>query len=139
MLEQGNRSNIFYLEVQLEAVFSKIIANKKGFIFWQGNCKINVLHPSLLKSFALSICSRDSMKKSTMEHFCKSIYDHDGLKMITVFYFSSWNFSSPHYVTMFCLPKPSIIYGESWKINWKNMHFYGLKKILLFLMAGKLK
>ena len=34
--------------------FSEIILeNKNVFIFWQGNCMMNVLHPSLSKSFAL--------------------------------------------------------------------------------------
>ena len=73
--EQGKKCNIFHLKVSLEAIFSKMIrANKKAFIFWQGSCTMSVLHPSLLKSFALSICSRDPMKNSTLGYFCKSTY-----------------------------------------------------------------
>ena len=83
--------------------------NKKVFIFRQENCTMNVLHSSLSKSFALSICSRDPMKNSTLEYFFKSTYCliHRKLqllavwKIITVFRSSSWNFSSPHYVTYF--------------------------------------
>ena len=84
--EQGNKYNIPHLKVSLEAIFSEMNrANKKVFIFWQGNCTMNILHPSLLKSFALSICSRDPMKNSTLGYFCKRKYsqciascNHDG-------------------------------------------------------------
>ena len=61
--EQGNKCNFPHLKVSLEAIFSEMIrANNKAFIFRQGNCKMNVLHLSLLKSFALSTSSRDPMK-----------------------------------------------------------------------------
>ena len=70
---KGNKCNILHLKVSLEEIFSEMIrANKKAFIFRQGNCTMNVLHPSLSKSFALSICSRDPMKNSTRGYFCKS-------------------------------------------------------------------
>ena len=73
--EQGSKYNIPYLKVPLEAFFSDIFrANKKVFIFWQGNCTMNVLHPSLLKSFPLSVCNRGPMKNSTLGYFCKSTY-----------------------------------------------------------------
>ena len=48
-----------------------IEANKKILIFWQGNCTINVLHPS--KSFAFSICSRYPMKNSILGYFCQNM------------------------------------------------------------------
>ena len=73
--EQGNKYNIPHLKLSLEAIFYKMIqANKKVFIFRQGECTMNVLHPSLSKSFVLSICSRDPMKNSTLGYFCKSTY-----------------------------------------------------------------
>ena len=51
-----------------------IRANKRDFIFRQGNCTMNVLHPSLSKSFALKICSKDPMKNSTLGYFHKITY-----------------------------------------------------------------
>ena len=82
MPEQGNKCNIPQLKVSLEAIFSEIIrANKKAFIFREGNCRINVLHPSLSKSFALSIYSRDPMIHSTLGYFCKSTYSQMHLKL----------------------------------------------------------
>ena len=84
--------------------------NKKVFIFRQGNCTMNVLHSSLSKSFALSICSRDPMKNSTLEYFFQGYVQPNApqvatmiavWKIIIVFRSSSWNFSSPHYVTYF--------------------------------------
>ena len=73
--EQGNKYNVPHLKVSLEAFFPEIIrVNKEVFIFRQGNCTMNVLHPSLSKSFALSICSRGPMKNSTLGYFCKSTY-----------------------------------------------------------------
>ena len=75
--EQGNKYNISHLKVSLEAIFSEMIrANEKVLIFHQGNCTMNVLHLSLSKSFALSICSRDPMKNSTLGYFCKDKYSH---------------------------------------------------------------
>ena len=73
--EQGTKYNIPHLKGSLEAIFSEMIqANKKVFIFRQGNYKMNVLHLSLAKSFALSICSKDPMKNTTLGYFCKSTH-----------------------------------------------------------------
>ena len=50
--EQGKKYNTPHLKVSLEAIFSEmILENKKIFIFPQGKCRMNVLHPSLSKSF----------------------------------------------------------------------------------------
>ena len=71
--EQGNKYNIPHLKASLEIIFSNMIrTNKKAFIFRQGSRTMNVLHPYLLKSFALKICSRDPMTTSTLRYFCKS-------------------------------------------------------------------
>ena len=111
-----------------------IQANKKDFIFRQGNCTINVLHPSLSKSFPLNICSKDPMKNSTLRYFCKITYSKNASqvptmmslwKMITVFRSLIWNFLSPYYVTCFAHPN---IYGERDFVSWKNIRFCGLKK-----------
>ena len=89
--EQGNKCNIPPLKVLLEAIFSKMIrGNKKAFIFRQGSCTKNVLHPSLLKSFALSICSRDPMKNSTLWYFCKSTYSQTHHKLQPWWFFGRW-------------------------------------------------
>ena len=119
-----------------------IRTNKKVFIFRQGNWAMNVLHPSLSKSFALSICSRDPMKNSTLEYFCKSTTvkciascNHDGSLednyCVSLF---KLKFHIPTLLHIFCLPKPSKIYGEKTsyvlfrKISWENIHFCGFKK-----------
>ena len=63
--EQGNKYSILHLRISLEAIFSKMNqSNKNVFIFRQGNWinEMNVLYPCLLKSFVLSICSRNPMK-----------------------------------------------------------------------------
>ena len=70
------------VKVSLEAIFSEMIGtNEKVFIFWPGNCSMNVLYPSPLKSFVLSICSRDSMKTQLTDIFtvkCLAGCSHDG-------------------------------------------------------------
>ena len=128
MPEQGSKCNIPYLKVSLEAIFSKMNqAKKKAFIFQQGNCKINVLHSCMLKSFALSICSRDPMKNSTQGYFLQEYLQ-------PVFCSSSWNFSSPHYVACFVCQSLQIFVAKVtlWvmfhKISWKNINFGGLKR-----------
>ena len=128
MPEQGSKCNIPYLKVSLEAIFSKMNqAKKKAFIFQQGNCKINVLHSCMLKSFALSICSRDPMKNSTQGDFLQEYLQ-------PVFCSSSWNFSSPHYVACFVCQSLQIFVEKVtlWvmfhKISWKNINFCGLKR-----------
>ena len=128
MPEQGSRCNIPYLKVSLEAIFSKMNqAKKKAFIFQQGNCKINVLHSCMLKSFALSICSRDPMKNSIQGDFLQEYLQ-------PVFCSSSWNFSSPHYVACFVCQSLQIFVEKVtlWvmfhKISWKNINFCGLKR-----------
>ena len=128
MPEQGSKCNIPYLKVSLEAIFSKMNqAKKKAFIFQQGNCKINVLHSCMLKSFALSICSRDPMKNSTQGYFLQEYLQ-------PVFCSSSWNFSSPHYVACFVCQSLQIFVEKVtlWvmfhKISWKNVNFCGLKR-----------
>ena len=89
--EQGNKYNIPHLKVSLEAIFSEMVwANKIVFIFRQGNCTMNILHPSLSKSFALSICSRDPMKDSTLGYFCKSTYSQMHRKLQSWWLFGRW-------------------------------------------------
>ena len=122
MPEQRNKLNIPHLKVSLEAFFSEMIrANKKVFIFRQGNCTMNVLHPSLSKLFALSIGSRDPMKNPTLGYFCKSMYfkcitscNHDGsLEDNYCVPLFKLKFLIPTLRHIFCSPKPSKIYGES--------------------------
>ena len=73
--EQGNKYKFPRVKVSLEAIFSEMIwANKKVSIFRQVNCTMNVLHPSLLEPFALSISKRNPMKNSTVEYFCNSTH-----------------------------------------------------------------
>ena len=106
----------------LEAIFSEIIeGNKKAFIFQQGNCTMNVLHPSLSKSFVLSIYNRNPMKNSTLGYFCKSTYSQMHRKLQPWWHFRRWllyyvlqvEISHLTLCQMFWLPKPSNIYGES--------------------------
>ena len=135
MPEQGNKYNIPHLKVLLEAIFCEMIqAIKKVFIFRQGNCTTNVLHPSLSKSFALSICSRDPMKNSTLEYFCKSTYSqmhcklHDGsLEDKYCVPFFKLNFLIPTLRHIFCLPKAPKIYEESdfeSSVSWSKLGKY---------------
>ena len=120
--EQGNKYNNLHLKVSLEAIFSEMIrANKKVFIFRQRNCTMNVLHPSLSKSIALSICSRDPMKNSTLVYFCKSTTpkciascSHDGsLEDNYCVLLFKLKFLIPTLPHIFCSPKSLKIYGES--------------------------
>ena len=125
MPEQGNKYNIPHLKVSLEAVFSKIIqANKKVFIFQQGNCMLNVLHPSLSKSFALSICSKDPMENSTLGYFCKSMYYHMHRKL------QSWcledNYCVPFFMLKFLIPKLHHIFCLP--KTFKNLHRKWIQK-----------
>ena len=137
----------------VEAIFSEIIeANKKAFIFQQGNCTMNVLHPSLSKPFVLSICNRNPMKNSNLGYFCKSTYSQMHRKLQPWWLFRRWllyyvlqvEISHLTLCQMFCLPKPSNIYGESdivsplCEISWKNIHFCGLKKET-FISNGRKK
>ena len=99
MPEQGNKCNIPYLKVSLESIFSEMIrANKKAFIFQQGNCTMNVLHPSLSKSFVLSIYSRNPMKNSTLGYFCRSTYRQMHRKFQPWWLFRRWLMCSVHQV-----------------------------------------
>ena len=85
-----------------------IQANKEDFIFRQWNCTMNVLHPSLSKSFALNICSKDPVKSSTLGYFCKITYSQMHRKFQPRCLFGRWcvpffdlNFLSLHYATCF--------------------------------------
>ena len=154
LLEQGNKYNISHLKFFLEAIFFEMIrANKKVFIFWLGNCTMNVLHPSLSKSFALSICSRDPKKKSTLGYFCKSTYSQIHYKLQPWWPFQDnycvllfkLKFLIPTLRHIFCLPNPSKIYGESdfessvARNKLGKYTFLWFKKRDLFLMVGKYK
>ena len=81
----------YYRPSDLEAIFSEMIqVNKKDFIFRQGNCTINVLHPSLSKLFSLNICSKDPMKNSTLGYFCKITYSQMHQKFQPWCLFERW-------------------------------------------------
>ena len=114
-----------------------IRANKKVFIFRQGNCTMNVLHPSLSKSFALSICSKDPTKNSALGYTAKCITscNHDGsLEDDYCVPFFKLKFLIPTIRHIVCSPKPKI-YGQSdfessvpREIRSENIQFCGLKK-----------
>ena len=98
-----------------------IQAKNKVFIFRQGNCTMNVLYPSLFKTFALSFCSRDLIKHSTLGYFCKSMYSQIHRKLQSYgslednycFQLFKSKFLIATLRHIFFLPKPSKIYGES--------------------------
>ena len=116
MPEQGNKYNMCHCKVLLEEILSEMIwVNKKVFIFQKGNCTMNVLHPSLSKSFALSIYSRVPMKNSTLGYFCKSTYSqmHHKLQPWLLRSVLQVEISQPTLRHIFCLPKASKIYGEN--------------------------
>ena len=126
MPEQGSKCNIPYLKVSLEAIFSKMNqAKKKAFIFQQGNCKINVLHSCMLKSFALSICSRDPMKNSTQGYFFARVPTASVL-------FFKLKFLIPTLCCMFCLPEPSNICRESDFVSYVSQNKLEKYKFLWF-------
>ena len=107
---QGNKYNIPYFKVLLEAIFSEMVwANKKVFIFQQGNCMMNILHPSV-KIICFEHLQQGSYEKLNPVIFFQEYIQPDALhvanmiafwKIITVFCSSNWNFSSPHNVTYF--------------------------------------
>ena len=124
MPEQRNKYNIPHLKVSLEATFTAMTrAYKKAFIFRQGNCTMNVLHPFLSKSFALSIWSTDSKKN----HDC-SLEDNYCVLFVKL------KFLIPTYVT--CFVRQSLQKFTEKLTSWvpfreivgKNIHFCGLKK-----------
>ena len=98
---------------------------KKTLIFQQGNCMMNVLHPSLLKLFTFSIFSRDLIKNSTLGYCCKSTFGQIHRKLQLWWLFRRWLLCSvpedeifhPTLRHMFHSPKPSNIYGESDFVN----------------------
>ena len=77
---------------------------------------------------------------------CIASRNHDGcLEDNYLFHSSSWNFSSPHYVTYFVRQRlqkftekvtSKVPFRE---ISWENIHFCVLKKETLFPMGGKYK
>ena len=108
----------------VEAIFSEIIeANKKAFIFQQGNCTMNVLHPSLSKPFVLSICNRNPMKNSTLGYFCKSTYSQMHRKLQPWWLFRGWllyyvlqvEISHPHIM-------PNVLFAKAFKYLWRKWH-----------------
>ena len=75
MIKKKKKKYAIFPILRTRSNFSEMIgANKKDFIFRQGNFMMNVLHLSLSKSIALSICSRDPMKNLTLAYFCNITY-----------------------------------------------------------------
>ena len=119
-----------------------IRANKEDFIFRQWNCTMNVLHPSLSKSFALNICSKDPVKSSTLGYFCKITYSQMHRKFQPWCLFGRWLLRSVLWFQIFYPYITShVLFAKSFKhlrrnfkhlrrdfASWKNMHFWGLKK-----------
>ena len=96
-----------------------IRVNKKDFIFRQANCTMNVLHLSLLKSFVLSICSKDPMKNSTLGILLQDYLQLSASQVPTMM--SLWKMISVCFNLkfliltlrhMFCSSKPSNISQE---------------------------
>ena len=117
---------------------------------------MNVLHPSLSKSFALRICSRDPVKNSTLGYFardstakCITSCNHDG--SLEGSYCVEGNFFKLKFRIatlrhIVCSPKPSKIYGKSdfeSSVPRNKLGKYILlwfkKKRALFLMGVKYK
>ena len=125
-----------------------IWANKKDFIFRQGNCTMNDLHPSLSKSFALDICSKDPMKNSTLGYFCKITYSQMHCKFQPWYFFGIWLLC---FVLWFEIFYPHItshvLFAKSFKHlrrkglrkSKKYTSLWFLKKRLLYLMGRKYK
>ena len=125
-----------------------IWANKKDFIFRQGNCTMNVLHPSLSKSFALNICSKDPMKNSTLGYFCKITYSQMHCKFQPWCLFGIWLLCSVLWFDFFYPHITShVLFAKSFKHlrrkglrkSEKYTSLWFLKKRLLYLMGGKYK
>ena len=101
-----------------------IRANKKDLIFLQGNCTMNVMYPSLSKSFALSIYSRVPMKNSTKYI---AICNHDvSLKddYCVPFFNLKFHEINQHEIINYCLafsPPPELkILPALVKLSWKT-------------------
>ena len=93
---------------------------------------MNVLHPSLSESFALSICSRILSKTQLWDIFarigtakCIVSSNHDG---------SLEEISHPHYVTYFVRQRLQKLTEKVTskvpfrELSWEDIHFCGLKK-----------
>ena len=137
----SRETNAILLTLRSRSNFSEMSKQKRFHLSArERHVLMNVLHPSLLKSFALRAFAAGILWKTEPWDFLHDYLQPNAShvqplsfwKMITVFRSSNWNFSSPHYVT-FYLPKPSNIYGErdfdnnleKYKFLWfKNRDFY---------------
>ena len=123
MPEPGNKYNILHMKVSLEAVFRRNDSSKqKSF-----HLSAKELHDECSASISVEIICFAYLQQVSYEKLNPGIFLQEYVqpnawqaatmmalwKIIAVFCSSSLNFSSPHYVTYFCSPKPSKIYGES--------------------------
>ena len=116
----NRETNAIFPSLRSRSNFSEMIWANKDFIFRQENCTMNVLHKSLSKSFALTICSRDPMKNWTLRYFprlptakcitsCNHGVSSEDDHCAPLF---KLKFLLPTLHQMFYLPNPSNIYGE---------------------------
>ena len=138
----AGEKNAIFLTLRSRSNFSEISKQKRFHLSaWEWHILMNVLHPSLLKSFALRAFAAGILWKTEPLDF---LHDYLQLnasqvatmmsfwKMITVFRSSNWNFSSPHYVTCFICESFQIFTEKgtstiTWKYTFlwfKNRDFY---------------
>ena len=87
---------------------------------------MNVLHPSLSKSFALNICSKDPMKNSTLGYFCKITYSQMHCKFQPWCLFGIWLLCS---VLWFDFFYPHITSHVLFAKSFKHLRRTGLCKL----------
>ena len=144
MPEQGKKYNILHIKVLLEAILLQNDSSKqKSF-----HLSARELHDECSASISVEIICFEYLQQVSYEELNLGIFLQDDVhpnalqvatmmtlwKVITVFCSSSWNFSSPHYIIYFVcqsLKKFMVKVTSKFlfcKINWENIHFYGLKK-----------
>ena len=144
MPEQGNKYNILHIKVSLEAIFLWNDSSKqKSFHLWARE-----LHDECSASISVEIICFEHLQQGSYEKLNPGIFLQEYVqpnasqvatmmalwKIITVFRSSSWNFSSPHYVTYFVRQRlqkftEKVTSKVSFReISWENIHFCGLKK-----------
>ena len=111
MHEQGNKYNIFHIKVSLEAIFFRNNSSKqKSF-----HLSAKELHDECSPSISVEIICFEHLQQVPYEKLNPGIFLQEYIqpntshvatmmalwKTITVLRSSSWNFSSPHYVTYF--------------------------------------
>ena len=144
----SKETNAILLTLRSRSNFSEMSKQKRFHLSArERHVLMNVLHPSLLKSFALRAFAAGILWKTEPWDFLHDYLQPNAShvqplsfwKMITVFRSSNWNFSSPHYVTCFICQSLQIFTEKGTStITWKSINFCGLKIEIFISDGGKI-